>query len=122
MTSRYALGIGVISLGLFVVSGKSIVKESADYMIYTFVSNGHLKDYDNQMKERLRILQDDTVKNVILPEMNNEQGPFMHMAITKDVDNFSNTATMSFYDKESVIAIPRDEYYEKYENNDVNDQ
>lgn len=103
-------GLGILALIILVVFGKSVVKDSADYMIYNYVKDGHLKDFDNQMRERFRILQDDTVDDAVLPEMNSEQGPFMHMALTKDVNNFTNYATKLYYGKKSVIAIPRDEY------------
>ena len=46
--------------------------------------------------------------------MNDEQGPFMHMALLADPDAYTNKATARFYGKESVIAIPRTEYYELY--------
>ena len=110
MILKSTYGLGILALIILVVFGKSVVKDSADYMIYNYVKDGHLKDFDNQMRERFRILQDDTVDDVVLPEMNSEQGPFMHMALTKDVNNFTNYATKLYYGKKSVIAIPRDEY------------
>ena len=105
------VGIGFVFLVAF---SKSILKNSADYMIYDYVKGGHLKDFVSQMEERLEILNDESQREVVLPEMNSEQGPFMHMALTSDINNFTNVSTMSFYDKDSVIAIPRDEYYKEY--------
>ena len=84
-----------------------------DYICIEYVKSGQLKDFDRQMKERLAILNSED-KNVILPEMNDEQGPFMHMAITRNPEAYTNKATARFYGKESVVAIPRDEYYELY--------
>ena len=113
-TSKLVILLGVISLIIFGLEGKNIIKDSADYMIYRFIREGHLRDYDQQMKERLEILLDETVTEVVLPEMNSEQGPFMHMAITDDVNNFTNYVTKDYYNKNTVIAIPREKYYELY--------
>ena len=66
------------------------------------------------MQEPLAVLQNPEITDVVLPEMNNEQGPFMHMALMPDPNAYTNQATARFYGKESVTAIPREEYYELY--------
>ena len=107
----------VIVLGEIVfciVAGKYLVSNMADYVCIDFIRTGQLRDFEYQMQERLAILQNPKVKNVVLPEMNNEQGPFMHMALLDNPDAYTNQATARFYGKESVIAIPRQEYYELY--------
>ncbi len=109
-----AYGLWAIAAVVLVIGSKSIIKNSADYMIYNYVKEGHLKDFEDQMQERLAILLDDSQQNVVVPEMNNDQGPFMHMPLTADSENFTNDSTRRYYGKESVIAIPRDEYYSKY--------
>ncbi len=53
------------------------------------------------------ILLDDTIKDVVLPEINNEQGPLMYMPLTENPDEFTNSVTKSFYNKNSVIAVPK---------------
>ena len=83
-------------------------------MIYEFIKGGHLKDYAWQMEERIAILEDDTQKDIVVPEMNSEQGPFMHMVLTEDPDSFTNNATKRYYGKDSVVAVPREQYYEQY--------
>ena len=93
---------------------KDIVKGSADYMMVNFIRSGQLADFAAQMEERIKILSDDTVKDAVVPEMNDQQGPFMHMALTSDPNNFTNSSTMRYYGKDSVIAIPRNRYYEEY--------
>ena len=62
------------------------------------------------MQERLSILHDPSIKEVVLPEMNDQQGPFMHMPLTSDPKSYTNYATARFYGKDSVIAVPREEY------------
>ncbi len=111
---KIAISMAVLALLLMGAFSKSIIKSSADYMIYEFIKGGHLKDYAWQMEERIAILEDDTQKNVVVPEMNSEQGPFMHMALTEDPDSFTNNATKRYYGKDSVVAVPREQYYEQY--------
>ena len=47
------------------------------------------------------ILNNPEIENAIVPEMNNEQGPFMHMALLKNPEAYTNRATARFYGKES---------------------
>lgn len=96
------------------IAGKYLIVNMAGYVCADFIRSGQLRDFEFQMQERLRILNDPEVKDVIVPEMNNEQGPFMHMALLADPDSYTNQATARFYGKSSVIAIPRTEYYERY--------
>lgn len=107
------IGILIFSVIFCAVFSKFLIGNMTDYICIEYVKSGQLKDFDRQMKERLAILNRED-KNVILPEMNDEQGPFMHMAITRNPEAYTNKATARFYGKESVVAIPRDEYYELY--------
>ena len=46
-------------------------------------------------------------KNLVLPEINDEQGPLMHMPLTGNPDEFTNSVTRFYYNKDRVIAVPR---------------
>lgn len=105
----------VVSEILFcIIAGRFLVSNMSAYICYDFVRTGQLRDFEFQMQERLEILHNPEIKNAVLPEMNNEQGPFMHMALLADPETYTNQATARYYGKESVIAIPRWEYYELY--------
>lgn len=111
----YSFNTYLAVLAVFVlIFSKHLIAMTADYTCITFIKSGQLYDFEAQMQERLTILEDDSIKNVVLPEMNDQQGPFMHMALVSDESNFTNTVTRLYYDKDSVIAVPRAEYYEKY--------
>lgn len=108
---------GVVFLGgvLFcIVFGRHLIGNMTSYICIDFIRSGQLSDFEYQMQERLKILHDPEIVNVVLPEMNNEQGPFMHFPIVEDPNAYTNMATARFYGKETVIAIPRTEYYEIY--------
>lgn len=97
-----------------IVAGRYLIGNMAAYICFDFIQSGQLRDFEFQMQERLRILNDPEIDHAIVPEMNNEQGPFMHMALLADPNSYTNQATARFYGKKSVIAIPRAEYYELY--------
>lgn len=104
----------LVTVLVCIVGFKWIVNYSAAKVCMDFIVSGQLEDFENQMQERLAILNDPIVEEVIVPEMNNEQGPFMHMPLTDDPNHYTNMATARYYGKKSVVAVPRDEYYERF--------
>lgn len=109
---RFVILSGTVLTCVFL--GKHMIGNMASYICIDFIRSGQLYDFEYQMQERLKILHDPEIENVVLPEMNSEQGPFMHMALLADPDSYTNQATARFYGKKSVIAIPRTEFYELY--------
>ncbi len=97
-----------------VMAGRFLISNMSGYICYDFIRTGQLRDYVFQMEERLEILHNQEIREVVLPEMNDQQGPFMHMPIIDNPEAYTNSATARFYGKDSVIAIPRLEYYELY--------
>ena len=102
-------GLLVVLLICGVLFRRQFLANSIDYTIYDFWSSGRLADYSDQMKERISILNS-ADENVIVPAMNEDQGPFMCMALTDDKSSVVNGQTADFYGKESVIAVPREEF------------
>ncbi len=101
----------VAAFALLLVFGRSrLIRNTVDYTCLSFARSGQLADYEAQMQERLALLSDDGVRDVIVPEMNSEQGPFMHMALMQDPESYTNQATARFYGKDSVTAVPREEF------------
>lgn len=45
----------------------------------------------------------------MLPAMNSDQGPLMHMEVMEDPKEWTNTVVKQFFGKESVIEVPRSE-------------
>lgn len=96
------------------VAGKHLIGNMGSYICFGFIRSGQLKDFEYQMQERLDILNDPEIVDAVVPEMNSEQGPFMHMALLEDPDSYTNRATARYYGKNTVIAVPRPEFYKKY--------
>lgn len=83
------------------------MKETTFFNCLSFIASGRADDYKDQMEERLAILLDDTKKDIELPEMNSDQGPFMHMEILEDPDAWTNTVMCEFYRKDRVVRVGR---------------
>lgn len=113
-TTKFRAAVFLGEILFCLVFGRFLIGNMTDYICVKFIHSGQLKDFEYQMQERLAILHDPDIENVILPEMNDEQGPFLHMALLSDPNAYTNRATARFYGKDSVIAIPRTEYYELY--------
>ena len=114
MAERLRIPFLIFAILFCICFGKHLVGNSLDYICINYISSGELADFDFQMKERLAILSDDNNLDVIVPMMNYEQGPLMHMALTVDPNCYTNWATARFYGKNSIVAIERPKYYEKY--------
>lgn len=89
------------------------IRKSTDYVCYEYIVTGQAADYRAQMDLQTSLLLSDE-KDVVLPGINDWQGPLMHMPVTDDVTKWTNTVTAQFYEKNSVVAIPRTEWIEIY--------
>ena len=52
------------------------------------------------------------VKDVVLPSINDWQGPLMHMPVTDNPEAWTNQKVKEFFGKQSVVAVPREEWQE----------
>lgn len=89
-------------------------KHSTSYQSLIYITSGQAADYKEQMDLQTRLLMDDTVSDVVVPFINDDQGPLMHMPVTADPEAWTNTVTRRFYGKKSLKAIPRQEWMELY--------
>ncbi len=111
------IGILIMSVGLCVIllfAFRSNVKESTSWKCYEYSSTGRAQIYEKQMAYWKSLLLDENIRNVILPSINDDQGPLMFMPATDDENAFTNRVMKDFYHKDSVIAISRDEWIERY--------
>lgn len=93
-----------------IVFARHLIGGTVDYTCMTYITSGGLSDFADQMEERLAILEDDSIQDVVLPEMNEYQGPIMHMPLMADAGEYTNSVTAMYYGKNSVVAIPREEW------------
>lgn len=94
--------------------GRHGVKLYTDYLCMDYYMSGQADDYKNQMALQRLLMEEEGVDDVVVPEINDMQGPLMHMPIVADPDNVDNYMTQSFYGKNSCRSIPRPEWMEIY--------
>lgn len=110
---RYLYAAGFVAALVILVIGRSNVRESTDYMCLEYIMTGQARDYKEQMEQFTQLLTDDTVDEVVLPSINDWQGPLMHMPVTENPDAWTNQTVKEFFGKKRVVAIPRNEWEER---------
>lgn len=105
---------GIFICMILVLAMRSNVKDSTSYVCFAYIVSGQAADYKEQMELQTMLLEEKDVEKVVLPFINDEQGPLMHMPVTADPDAWTNTVTGNFYGKDSVVAMDRTEWMERY--------
>lgn len=93
---------------------RSNIKASTSYVCLTYITSGQAADYKEQMDLQTKLLEDESVEDVVLPFINDVQGPLMHMPVTANPDAWTNKVTREFYGKNSVVAMERPDWMELY--------
>lgn len=99
---------------IIIFVGRWNIKTSASFVSLEYITSGQAADYKEQMDLQTMLMEDDSVRDVIVPFINDVQGPLMHMPITDDPNVFTNYAAREFYGKDSVIAMDRPEWIRIY--------
>ncbi len=107
---RYLYAAGIVAALVIAALGRSHIRQSTDYMCLEYILTGQADDYKAQMDQFTQLLTDDTVDEVVLPSINDWQGPLMHMPVTGNPDAWTNQKVKEFFGKQSVTAIPRQEW------------
>lgn len=110
---RYLYVAAIVAAMVVLVLGRSNIKESTDYMCMEYILTGQARDYQDQMDQFTQLLTDDTVDEVILPSINDWQGPLMHMPVTENPDAWTNQTVKEFFGKKRVVSIPREDWEER---------
>ncbi len=108
-----ALAVCLLLTGVF----RSNIKDTTFWQCLDYIVSGQAGDYREQMNIQTAVLLDEDVKDVVIPFINDVQGPLMHMPATGDETAWTNTVMKEFYGKDSVIAIDRGIWNEKYGRN-----
>lgn len=105
---------GICICMILTIALRSNIKNSTSYVCLTYIISGQAADYKEQMDLQTMLLEDESTQDVVLPFINDEQGPLMHMPVTDDTDAWTNTVVREFYGKNSVVAMERPEWMELY--------
>ena len=98
---------GFIICCLLILINGSNIKDSTTWICMDYIMSGQAADYKEQMDVQTKLMLDEKISDVIVPSINDFQGPLMHMPVTDDKDAWSNMVTSKFYGKNSVVAIER---------------
>lgn len=93
---------------------RSNIKDSTSYVCLAYITGGQAADYKEQMDLQTKLLEDTSTEDVILPFINDVQGPLMHMPVTDDPNAWTNKVTGEFYGKNRVVAMERPAWMELY--------
>lgn len=105
---------GILVCAVWVLIGRGYIKTSASYVSLDYIISGQAEDYKEQMDLQTRLLENENAEDIVVPGINNIQGPLMHVPVTDDPEAWSNTVTADFYGKQSVISMDRPEWMEMY--------
>ena len=105
---------GFILCMLLMLVCRSDIKETTTWESIDYIATGQAADFKEQMDQFTELLSDDNVQDVVLPSINDKQGPLQHMPATTDPTAWTNTIIKNYYGKKSVVAIPRVEWEEIY--------
>lgn len=111
---QYILIPGVTICLFLIFMGRSNIKISTSYVSLVYITSGQAGDYKEQMDLQTKLMEDENVSDVVIPGINDIQGPLMHMPVTPDRKAWTNTVTAGFYGKPSVVSMDRPEWMEKY--------
>ena len=105
---------GILLCILLTCFGRSYVKTSTSYVSLVYITSGQAHDYKEQMDLQTKLMEDENAKDIVIPGINDIQGPLMHMPVTADEEAWTNTVTAAFYGKHSVVSIERPIWMDMY--------
>lgn len=105
---------GILCCLVLTYCGRSCVKTSTSYVSLVYMTSGQAMDYKKQMDLQTVLMKDESTADVVIPEINDVQGPLMHMPVTDNEKAWTNTVTAGFYGKHSVVSMERPAWMEMY--------
>lgn len=105
----------VILLCLFLtLIFRSNIKRSTSFICLRYIASGEAEDYREQMNLQTGLMECKEINDIVVPFINDVQGPLMQMPVTENPAAWSNQVTARFYGKNSVVAIERSQWEELY--------
>ena len=104
---------GFLLCAFAIIVCRGTIRNSTSWKCIEYITSGQASDYKWQMDLQTSLLETDE-PDVVLPFINDDQGPLMQMPVTDDPESYTSSTTARFYQKHSVIAMPRTEWEELY--------
>ncbi len=100
MPQILAAGVWLLFLVVQMVSGK--MGECSSMQALHVLSSGEAAAYDREYKERLKVLQDDSVKDVVFKPYEHQPAMLYVGDFTEDVENENNVEIAKYFNKSSI--------------------
>lgn len=108
------LAIAILFCLIMTVVFRSNIKTGTSFVCLRYIASGEAQDYKEQMDLQTSLMEREGIEDVVVPFINDVQGPLMQMPVTDNPDAWSNQVTARFYGKNSVAAIERSKWEEMY--------
>lgn len=112
--NSYLLPVGFFVCFVLAFILRSELKETTSWKCYDYSRIGRDDIYEEQMDYWLSLLLNEDLKEVILPSINDDQGPMMFMPVIDNPEAWTNSVTGNYFKKDYLVAIPRDEWIAIY--------
>lgn len=105
---------GILFCMVLALLCRSDIKDTTTWICLDYIVTGQAADYKEQMIQLTELMTEEGVEDIVVPFINDIQGPLMHMPVTDNPEAWTNTVICQYYDKNSVVAMPRVEWEEQY--------
>lgn len=102
MIRKYRLSTMLFLIITACVIGLYTKEDYSTYKAYKILKDGSAKQYSEEYKARIKILESET-KNVVLKEFSVKPEPLFYSEITTDPKHWLNVPIKEIYNKESVV-------------------
>lgn len=105
LIKKYSFFIIIIIVGFISISCYFNRVEITSYNTYRILKNGEAKQYDEEYKERLKLLEDNNIENVEFKRLSVYPYPIVFAEFSKDPKSWRNVPIQEIYNKKSVRII-----------------
>ena len=106
ITNYLKLNRKIIFSILIFISLISVIYKRSDitsYKIYKEYTSGAIIEYDKMYKERIKLLNDNTKKELVLEKFNNIPYTLFYSDISDDNDSWKNIPLRTIYNKDKIV-------------------
>lgn len=103
----YSLIIAILFAGSIAVTED--YNNLTSFVSYNSLGKGEAQEYYNQILERYKIYEDESIQDAIIPELTVKPEQIYGADITEDRENWINSDAAKYWGKESIVLEKRDE-------------
>ncbi|MGN1330327.1 MAG: DUF6056 family protein [Clostridia bacterium] len=105
LLKEHSLIIFILAFGIIFVHVYINRMDVTTYQTYQIIENGYAKKYDEECKSRIKILEDDSIKQVEFKALTVCPRPIFHCEFSDDPESWLNTPVAKIYNKEYIKVV-----------------